>query len=113
MLDTWHKGLELPDLAQLIVIPRGNETLEKFLPTVRAFWPKSTAIDTDKPFAKTCMVTQGKKVHALALPRLELSSSFIRARWRAGRSLNFLVPDPARALLQQYESIVAQHWNNE
>ena len=113
LLNTWHKGLELPDLAQLVVIPRGREKLEDFARTVQSFWPESKECPGEAPFTKTCLLRHGKKVHALSLPRLDLSSSFIRSRWRTGRNLAFLVPDQALRLLYQHKDIVMHHWNSE
>lgn len=111
LLNTWHRGLELPTLAQLVIIPRGNEKSEDFSLTVRSFWPKSKETVADAPFTQSFILPHGKMIHALSLPRLEISSSFIRSRWKTGRNLSFLVPDQALELLLKHEKTVMRHWS--
>lgn len=113
VLDTWRNGLELPELAQLVIIPRGNEKLEDFSNTVRSFWPESRELAAEPPFTKSYILPRKNRIHALSLPRLDLSSSFIRSRWREGRNLAFLIPGPALALLLRYNDIVKLHWGDE
>jgi len=111
MLETWHKGLELPSLAQLVIIPRGTEKMADFSRTVQTFWPKSRKISPKHPFTESFKLRHGENIHALALPRLELSSSFIRSRWRSEKSLAFLIPDQALELLRKHNEIVMRHWS--
>jgi nicotinate-nucleotide adenylyltransferase len=68
-LDTWHEVGDLADLVRLVVVDRGG---------VGAV-PDPT----------------GWRVERLAIPALDVSSSELRDRLAAGRSVDFLIPAPA------------------
>jgi nicotinate-nucleotide adenylyltransferase len=68
-LDSWHRGEELASLVRLVVVDRGAMDGALDLP--------------------------GWKVEQLRIPSLEVSSSELRRRLQAGRSVDFLIPAPA------------------
>lgn len=68
-LDSWHDGRALSALVRLVIVDRGGVD--------RA---------TDPP---------GWEVERLRIPALDVSSSELRDRMSAGRSVDFLVPAPA------------------
>lgn len=68
-LDTWHEGKELARLVGLVIVDRGG--VER---------------GADPP---------GWAVERLRIPALDVSSSDLRDRLTAGRSVDFLVPAPA------------------
>jgi nicotinate-nucleotide adenylyltransferase len=68
-LDTWHEAEELAHLVGLVVVDRGG-----------------VARGDDPP---------GWAVERLRIPALDVSSSDLRDRLAAGRSVDFLVPAPA------------------
>lgn len=109
-LDSWYRGLELPALADIIVIPRGENTREDFFAAVRAFWPASHERLASGPFSCGAALASGGAVHLLPVPRLQISSSMIRERWRCGKSLAGLVPDAVRAQMRQRQEVLDACW---
>ena len=67
-LGTWHRIEGLAEVAELIAVARPGYDLDRFAP--EPGWPR---------------------VHLLRVPGVEVSSSDIRARVRAGRSIDYLV----------------------
>lgn len=92
-LDTWFRGLELPRTAHLVMVPRGGDDGSVFHESIRSFWPGSLPARCDMPLGReTVELAGGGRCTFLPVPRLDISSTFIRARWRSGRSLAGLVP---------------------
>lgn len=82
-LSTWRDPERILELARLCVAPRGPDpggAVEAFLHL--------------HPAAADLVL--------LDAPRLEISSTLIRARVRAGRSIRYLVPDGVAALIREY-----------
>ena len=72
-LDTWDRPDELADLARIVVVERPGSTTE--MPT-------------------------GFRLERVSAPRLEVSSTELRARVAHGQSLRFLIPDPVVSLIE-------------
>ena len=70
-LETWHRFPELRDLVEMIVVPRPGWDGASLKPT--GAWPE---------------------LHTVEIPRVDISSSEIRARVAAGRPIDLLVPAP-------------------
>jgi nicotinate-nucleotide adenylyltransferase len=81
---TWRDPQRILELARLCVVPRGEE-----------------AGDAVAAFRARFAVTAGRIV-VLGQPRLAISSTEIRARVRAGRSIRYLVPDGVAELIAEY-----------
>jgi nicotinate-nucleotide adenylyltransferase len=75
-LDTWHEPWRLEDLATLVVVARAGQP---------------------------ATVPTGHRFVLLDVPAMELSSSELRQRAAAGRSLRFLVPDGAISVIRARE----------
>ena len=74
-LATWHRWEDLPGLATVVVVER----------------PGAGTGSTDIPVP----------VVRVPVPQVELSSTELRGRVAAGRSLRFLVPDPVCAVVEE------------
>jgi nicotinate-nucleotide adenylyltransferase len=113
LLPTWFRGLELPSLCHFVVAPRGGMGAESFMAAVPQLWPSAQKIP---PLASggLCMALPGGGLaHFLPLPILEISASDIRQRWRAGRSIAWLVPEPVARLLEQSRHIAQTRWGGK
>jgi nicotinate-nucleotide adenylyltransferase len=80
---TWYQPQRLIELCELIVVERpGSE------------------IDLDQVEGQLPGV--GDRLHRVQMPRLQISSSDLRARRRAGRSISFLVPPTVEAYILEH-----------
>ncbi len=109
-LPLWYRGLELPVLADIGVVPRGDGDTDLFIQTVLQHWPKAHIDNEACPTATLDL--QGHKAHIyyMPIPRLDISSSYIRQRWLKGGSLHALMPDAALEILQKAEQQVTDIW---
>ncbi len=73
-LGTWHEAEQIPRLAQVAVAPRPGVVVE--------------GLDR-------------ARVERVDMPLIDVSSTMIRARVAAGRSIRHLVPDPVRELIER------------
>jgi nicotinate-nucleotide adenylyltransferase len=73
---TWKDPLDLLSACEFVVVPRPGAAIEDGDPRIRE---KATVLD---------------------MPMLDVASSDIRSRLRAGRSVRYLVPGPVRAYIE-------------
>ena len=110
-LDTWKRGRELPLFAHLVMVPRAGEDGRVFYESIRAFWPGSLPDGRCAPSSReTVRLAGGGQCTFLPVPRLDISSTFIRRRYLEGRSLLGLMPEEEIALLHAHENLVASSW---
>lgn len=130
-LDSWRRGLELPKLAHLLMVPRGGDELALFRESIRRFWPGSLPEgagtdghregqgadrDADAPqFQRETVNLAGNAASGgacsfLPVPRLDISSTFVRQRWRAGRGLAGLLPEGVLALMERERAVLEETW---
>lgn len=97
-LPTWHRWRELNGLAHVAVLtrPDAHGLIDPRLEEMLASAGTSQASDLRQ--------SPHGRVLRLQIPPLPVSSTLVRERLRQGRSVRFLVPDPALAL------IAAQGW---
>lgn len=103
-LDTWRRGLEIPDMASLVVVSRW-QAATKVADFIRKNWPgaKQGAEDVWK-FPK------GRTVRLLDIPRLDIKAGHIRRRWLERRSLRYLLPQEVERLLDERSVDVEACW---
>ena len=110
-LATWRRWRELPALADLVVLPRGERSRESFCDTTRSLWPEARKTQTPFPaVAEAFALPEGGRLLFLPQPLLDISSSMTRERWLHGRRLDFLLPQSVQNLLRERESVVRQLW---
>lgn len=104
----WRRGLELPRLADIAMVPRADAGQAEFRRGVRLHWPEARLIeDSPQPYAE---LPWGARLLYLPLPRLDISASAIRQRWLEGRSVRFLMPDAALDILTERRPFVDACW---
>ena len=110
-LATWRRWRELPALADLVVLPRGERSRESFCDTTRSLWPEARRTQTPFPaVTEAFALPGGERLLFLPQPLLDISSSMTRERWLQGRRLDFLMPQSVRKLLREQESMVKRLW---
>ena len=111
LLSTWRRWREIPDLADLVVLPRGGVGKESFGETTRALWPE--AQESLPPFpavTEAFALPGGGRLLFLPQPLLNISSSLVRERWLQGRRLDFLVPRAVQLLLRERDCTIRELW---
>lgn len=107
-LPQWYRGLELPRLADVVMVPRVNSGQAAFRHDVARHWPEARLVqDRYSLFAE---LPWGSRLIYLPLPRMDISASDIRQRWLAGRSTHLLLPDAVLDVLEEHRSIVSHCW---
>jgi nicotinate-nucleotide adenylyltransferase len=117
-LHTWRRGMELPKLGHLVMVPRGGEDRSVFRASIRRYWPESLPDDEradEAVYERETIALAGEAAGGghctfLPVPRLDISSTFIRRRWCEGRSLAGLVPEGVLALMERERAVLEELW---
>ncbi len=113
-LPSWKKGLELPKLASLVVVPRLDTDLKAVREFVAAHWPEAKHHPVPPPHdhgVKAIWEFAGAtRLDYLPLPRMDVSATMIRTAWLQGRSLRGLVPESVMSLLETERTLVDNVW---
>ncbi|MEG6504904.1 nicotinate-nicotinamide nucleotide adenylyltransferase [Nitratidesulfovibrio sp. 1201_IL3209] len=131
MLPHWHRGLELPRIADFVVVPRAGSGPEAFRAALAARWPDAAPLPSVQPAPPASKDTphpasrlaQGTERHLLPggpygdttltflpLPRLDISASLLRGKWLRGADIRLLVPDDVDSLLRAHADAVRRCW---
>jgi nicotinate-nucleotide adenylyltransferase len=81
---TWHQPQRLIELCELAVVERPG-------------------VELDLPGLDQQLPGLAARLHLVRMPRLEISSSDLRARVRAGRSISYLVPAAVEAYILEHQ----------
>lgn len=103
-LPKWRRGLEIPDLASLVVVNRWTAAGE-VAGFVEDNWPNAKQ---DEEGVWT--FPEGNTVRLIDIPRLDIKGGHIRRRWLERRNLNLLVPEDVIELLEERSSEVEACW---
>ncbi len=89
-LETWYHYEELPKLAHLVVVTRGEGGKEAFCAKAKALFP---AIREEEGLYRH---PEGYTIRYLPILRLDISSTYLREAFRRGLSARFLLPEEVR-----------------
>lgn len=120
LLPTWHKGLQLPRICNLAIVPRGEFGVEEFINLTNSFWPGCQRdIHMEKTLqyagkAGVCMrLTTNYAVFFLPATWLDISASFIRELWLSGRNVEYLVPPAVFKILEKERPVITECWREK
>ena len=109
-LSQWHRGLELPQLTHIGMVPRAGADDAAFAEETSRHWPEARIVrQADSLYAD---LPGGARLYYLPLPRLDISASLIRERWLKGGNVRYLLPDPVLTVLEEHRDTVRQCWQN-
>lgn len=106
-LDTWHEGGRIPELANLAVADRGG-SLARAASFLKDRWPGTEEIGVNH-----FRHPQGREIALFSIPRLEISGSEIRDKWRRGLSIRGLVDARVEAALFEWKHKVDSAWSRQ
>jgi len=111
-LDTWYRGIELPSILDIIVVPR-NGNADDFIASLDRLWHKKNIIkDDDIPNSLRADMDNGRTCIFLPVPHIELSATALRQRFLLGKSLRWLMPNEEITALYRNEAVVRSTWKN-
>lgn len=104
---SWHRGLELPGVMDMLVIARRDAGKESFLSTLKALWPEARLENK----GECAHMPHGTRCLFAAMPLLDISASMIREKWLQGLSLDYLLPPGAAGVLETHKALVRAAWS--
>ncbi len=99
----WEEGSNLPRKMNFIIIER-LLSLDAATAFAQKTWPDGRHQENRLVFP------EGTSMLFLSLPRLEISSTLVRNRWRQGRRIDFLVPQGVLELMQNAKTEIDRCW---
>jgi len=102
-LPNWRRGLEIPDMASMVVVNRW-EAAEEVAEFIATHWPDAKQDNGVWEFP------EGHTVRMVDIPRLDIKAGHVRRRWLERRSLRYLVPPGVEALLEDRGELVESCW---
>lgn len=114
-LHTWKDWQRLPELANLLIVPRQGIEEADFSAAVRRFWPRAHKCAALPAAARSCFrvadAAGAGRLLYLPLPRLDINASMLRERWLAGRRLDFWTPQAVLEALNANPELVGRCWS--
>lgn len=114
-LKKWKNGTRLPEISNLVVIPRYGDDLDMFSRTVKSLWPEFEGKPErmqKKPLSEVWQVTlhNGGKIYYVKIPFLNISSTYIRKSWLKNENIAWLVPEPVLRFLNYNHQQIQFIW---
>lgn len=104
-LDTWYRGVEVPEVMDFAVMARADSGRDVFRDTLARLWPGTAPGEDD-----TARMPGGTRCCFIVMPTLDISASLVREKWLHGQDIRFLVPDSVLELLRAHEPVVSAVW---
>ncbi|MFO7984277.1 MAG: nicotinate-nucleotide adenylyltransferase [Desulfatiglandaceae bacterium] len=98
-IDTWKAYQDLFEYAHFVVIPRPGFQDQGLHPVFEDLGVKRAPNDAEDVYT----APSGKKIILMSTTLMDISSTGIRERVRANRSIRFLVPEAVRIRIQEKE----------
>lgn len=117
----WHRGLELPRVANLAVAPRQGGGLPEVASFVAEYWPDAVRDDVPANDGSGRMRASWRfngeegvtRLTLVPVTRIDVSATAVRERFMAGNSVAFLVPREAIAILAEHADQVLECWGTD
>ncbi len=103
-LPNWRRGLEIPDLASLVVVNRW-EAADEVAGFISEHWP-----DVKGDGEGGWVFPEGHTIQLVDIPRLDIKGGHIRRRWIERRNLNMLVPPGVIEVLEAQADLIEASW---
>jgi len=113
-LPTWHCGLELPRKADLVAVARQGMAGKDVQTLILRYWPGAVGPETlHAPPGEVLKwrLPENGRLLVITPPLLEISSTLIRAYWRRGRQLRFLVPESIEREMKRKKTVLDRFWD--
>lgn len=116
-LPTWHNGLTLYTLANLIVVARLGKTAQDFYQITKSYWDsgiiqeENSSLPLEKQKKVQLFLDNQCICTFINIPTLNIDATSIRKLWSHKRNIKGLVHDDVITLLAQNEEIVKKYWN--
>lgn len=107
----WHKGLELINHTNIIVLARSDADEKQFNTLCPQYWPEHTALSPTGNITAGYTVGQ-HNIYFLQQPRIDVSATLIRKRWMQDRDVSYLVPDSVHKIMHDYADIITECWGD-
>ncbi|MFI3270875.1 MAG: nicotinate-nicotinamide nucleotide adenylyltransferase [Pseudomonadota bacterium] len=105
-LSSWYRGLEIPYLTDIVVVPRDSANLDAFTKTIEKDWPEAKASSPS-----TWALPNGNCFIYQPLPRLDISASLLREKWIKHQDISFLLPTSVIECLEQHRQDIEKIWS--
>ncbi|MFQ9868504.1 MAG: nicotinate-nicotinamide nucleotide adenylyltransferase [Bilophila wadsworthia] len=92
--DTWHRGLELPNITNFVVVPRCQADEETFRATIGRHWPKAVITEPDE---NNLLRRRSRTKHPASIFRCRIWTSVPRCSAPNGFWRKHPLPDPTRS----------------
>lgn len=106
-LHLWRHGVKLPSLAHLAVATRDHLGREE----IGSYLAGRPEIRCEPDGRDRWRMDSGKRIELVDIPRLDISASFVRERFRRGANLRFLIPRGVEEQLNRLRDQVLKIWS--